>query len=75
MFINVFNAACKNIAENSLKVWDESMIAISFRTTAKGKLPHLSYIFRKPEPLGEALNTVASSVTGNLILIEVYIWK
>ena len=67
--VNAFNAAFKNIADSSLKVWDESMIEIRFRTTAKRKLPHLSYIFRKPEPMGEALNTVSSYVTENLIFI------
>ena len=44
---------------NNLKVGDESMSAIWFRTTAKGNLPHLSYIFRNPEPLGTEFNTVA----------------
>ena len=47
-----FNTACKNIAASFLKVGDESMSAIRFWTTAKGNLPHLSYIFRKPDPLG-----------------------
>ena len=54
-----FKSASKNIAASVLKVGDESMSAIRFRTTAKGNLPHLSYIFRKPEPLGTNLNTVA----------------
>ena len=52
LLINRFNVACNNIAASSLKVGYESMSAIRFRTTAKGSLPHLSYIFRKPEPLG-----------------------
>ena len=43
--IDGFNAECKNIAASFLKVGDESMSAIRFRTTAKGNLPHLSYIF------------------------------
>ena len=47
-----FNTASKNIAASFLKVGDESMSAIWFWTTAKVNLPHLSYIFRKPEPLG-----------------------
>ena len=47
------------------------MSAIRFQTTAKGDLPHLSYIFRKPEPLGTEFKTVACSVTGALIFIEV----
>ena len=47
------------------------MSAIRFRTTAKGNLPHLSYIFRKPDPLGTEFKTVACSVTGALLFIEV----
>ena len=60
-----------NIAASFLKVGDESMSAIRFRTTAKGNLPQLSYIFRKPEPLGTEFKTVACSVTGALLFIEV----
>ena len=37
-----FNTAYKNIAASFLKVGDESMSAIRFRTMAKGNLPHLS---------------------------------
>ena len=47
------------------------MSAIRFRITAKGNLPHLSYIFRKPEPLGTKFNKVACYVTGDLLFIEV----
>ena len=54
-----------------MKVGDESMSAIRFRKTAKGNLPHLSYIFRKPKPPGTEFKTVAYSVTGSLIFIEV----
>ena len=53
------------------EVGDESMSAIWFRTTAKGYLPHLSYIFRNLEPLGTEFKTVACSVTGDLLFIEV----
>ena len=66
-----FNTACKNIAASFLKVGDESMSATWFRTMAKGNLPHLSYIFRKPEPLGTEFKTVACSLTGALLFIEV----
>ena len=66
-----FNTTCKNIAVSFLKVGDESMSAIRFRTTAKGNLPHLSYILRKPEPLDTKFKTVAFSVTGDLLFIEV----
>ena len=34
------------------KVLDESMSALVPRTTATGGLPTISYIRRKPEPLG-----------------------
>ena len=47
------------------------MSAIRFQTTSKGKLPHLSYMFRKPEPLGTEFKAVACSVTGYLLFIEV----
>ena len=59
-----FNTACKNIAASFLKVGDESMSAIRFWTTAKGNLLNLSYIFRKPDPLGTKFKTFACSVTG-----------
>jgi len=32
---------------------DETMSAYRPRTSATGKLPNISYIFRKPEPLGK----------------------
>ena len=47
------------------------MSAIRFWTTAKGNLPHLSYIFWKPEPLSTEFKTVACSVTGALLFTEV----
>ena len=46
------------------------MSAIRFRTTAKGNLPYLSYIFRKSEPLGTEFKTVVCSFTGDLLFIE-----
>ena len=64
-----FNTACKNIAASFLKLGDELMSAIRFRTTAKGHLLHLSYIFQKPEPLSTEFKTVACSLTGALLFI------
>ena len=66
-----FNTASKNIAASFLKVGDESMSTIRFRTTAKVNLTHLSYIFRKPEPLSTEFKTIAFSVAGALLFIEV----
>ena len=48
---------------------------IRFWTTAKGNLPHLSYILLKPELLGTEFKEVACSVTGGFLFIEVYIVK
>ena len=61
--IDRFNESCSNIAASYLKVGDESMSLIKFSTTSEGDLPHLSYIFCKPEPLGTEINMVACSVT------------
>ena len=71
LLIYGFNKACSNIAASHLKVRDESMSAIQFRTTSKGDLPHLSYISCNPEPLGAEFNTVACSVTGSLLFLEI----
>ena len=70
-----FNAACKNIADSSMKVGYESMSAIRFWMKSKKNLPHLSYILRNPEPRGKEFNTVACSVTGALLLTEFEIRK
>ena len=61
--------ACNNIAASFLKVGDESMSSIRFQKTAKGYLPPLSYIIRKPEPLETAFKTVACSITGAFLFI------
>ena len=45
LLMDGFNEACRNIAVSYMKVRDESMSVIRFRTTEKGDLPHLSYIF------------------------------
>ena len=71
MLIDDFSESCKNIEASYLKVGDEFMSAIRFRTTAKENLLHLSYILRKPETPGTEFNTVACSITGVLLFIEV----
>ena len=70
--IDGFNEAFSNIASSYLKVGDEYIRVIRSSTTPKGKLPHLSYIFRKPEPLGTEFKTVACSVTGALIFLDIH---
>ena len=71
MLIDGFNAAFKNIPTSSLKVGDESMSAIRFKTTEKRNLPPLFYIFCNPKPMGTDFKTVACYVTGALLFIEV----
>ena len=71
LLIDGFNVSCNYIAASFLKVGDESMSVICFRTTAEGNLPHLSYMLRNPEPLRTEFKTVVCFVKGALILIEV----
>ena len=71
MLIDVFNEARKNISAGSLKVGDESTSAILFLMTEKGKLPHLSHIVCRPEPLGTYFKTIDYSFTGYLVFIQV----
>ena len=59
LLIDGFKEACSNIVASCLKVKYESMSVIQFCTASKGGLPHLYYIFRKPEPLGTEFKTVA----------------
>ena len=75
MLIDGFNEACKNISASYLKVGDDSMSTIIFWKTARGNLPHLSYILRKPEPLVTEFKTVTCYVTGVFIFIEVHTLK
>ena len=51
LLIYGFSNEFKNKSAIYLKVGDESMSAIRFRTKMKGDLPCLSYIFQKIEPL------------------------
>jgi hypothetical protein len=52
------------LAASVRKVLDESMSAFKPRTSKTGGLPHLSFILRKPEPLGTEFKTIACAVTG-----------
>ena len=53
LLINGYNSnRKKNIAASFRKVFDESMSAIVPRTSPTGGLPTISFIIRKPEPLG-----------------------
>ena len=59
------------VAASAIKTLDELMSAIRPRTKATGDLPHLSFILRKPEPLGTEFKCVACAETGVLLFVEV----
>ena len=52
-------------------VLDESMSAWRPRTTKQGGLPHISYVPRKPEPLGTEFKTAADPATGIMLALEI----
>ena len=69
--IDGLNELRRQIASGKEKTADESMSSIRFRTTPKGDLPHYSYIFRKPEPLGTEMKNVACSRLGTMLHLEI----
>jgi hypothetical protein len=54
-----------------MDIADESMSAWHPRTTALGGLPNISYIIRKPEPLGTEFKTTACPITGCMLHMEI----
>ena len=63
--INGFNENRKKVINApNVKVLDETMSAFCPQTTKTGNLPHLSYIMRKPEPLGTEFKTCAAAKLG-----------
>jgi hypothetical protein len=68
MVLLLINGLNKNrhdwVAASARKVLDESMSAWRPKTTKTGGLPHLSFILRKPEPLGTEFKMIACTVTG-----------
>jgi hypothetical protein len=68
MILLMVNGYNKNrhdwMAGSVRKVLDETMSAWCPQTTPTGGLPHLSFILRKPEPLGTEFKTIACTVTG-----------
>jgi hypothetical protein len=49
---------------------DELMAAFRPRTSKRGGLPHLSFIMRKPKPLGTVFKCVADGSTGIMLFLE-----
>ncbi len=59
------------VASSIWKIFDESMSAFRPQTTPTGNLPHLSFVERKPEPLGTEFKTCCCSETGIMLSLEV----
>ena len=63
--IRGFNENRRRVVKSpKIKVLDETMSAFRPRTTKTGNLPHLSFILRKPEPLGTEFKSVAAADLG-----------
>ena len=67
-----FNKQRKAIfLSHTISVLDESMSGWKPRTTKTGGLPHLSFIMRKPVPLGTEFKAVADGEAGCLLGLEI----
>ena len=63
--INGFNENRRRVVQSpNMKVMDETMSAFCPQTRKTGNLPHLSYVLRKPEPLGTEFKTLAAAILG-----------
>lgn len=61
----------RNIAASILKIFDESMSAWKPQKTKTGGLPNISFILRKPEPLGTEFKITCCGETGIILFIEI----
>lgn len=65
LLVDGFNENRRRVFAPSHKiVFDESMSAWKPRTTKEGGLPNISFIMRKPKPLGTELKNAACTETG-----------
>ena len=70
--IDKFNAKQRLFTEATREiVVDESMSAYEPQTSKCGNLPNLSFIIRKPQPLGTELKNAADGGTGLLVHLEI----
>ena len=71
--VHGFNQNRNNtVASSRVKTMDESMSAYRPQTRKTGNLPNISFIHRKPEPLGTELKRVSSkSSNAPIILAEI----
>ena len=60
-----------NVLSSQIKVLNKSMLAWRPHTSRNGGLPNISYIIRKPEPLGTEFKTVYYPVTEVMTHLEI----
>ena len=46
-------------------------LLVFYRTTKTGTLPNLSFVMRKPEPLGTEFKTIVDGLSGIMLWLEV----
>jgi hypothetical protein len=67
-----FNKRRKKVVSASReKTADESMCIMRPRITKLGGWPHISYILRKPEPLGTEFKNTCCAITGVIMTLEI----
>ncbi len=70
-FIDEFNESrYRHVAASRWKIMDELMSAFKPRSDTGG-LPNLTFIIRKPEPLGTEMKCVACPETGIMLGLEI----
>lgn len=70
--IRDFNANRKRwVVQSPVKTGDESMSAWRPRTTATGGLPNITFLVRKPEPLGTEFKDVCDGTHGVMLYLEI----
>ncbi|KAL7425984.1 hypothetical protein ACHAXM_000719 [Skeletonema potamos] len=65
------NKRARKVAASYCKVHDESMSALKPRTTKTGGLPFLSFILRKPKPIGTEFKATACTETGKCFVYDI----
>ena len=70
--VNDFNKIRNEyVASSWIKVFDELMSAWQLYTSKNSGLPNISYIIRKPEPLGTEFKTTCCPVIGIITRMEI----
>jgi hypothetical protein len=70
--VEAFNAnRDRTVIRSSIHVGDEAMCAFKPRTTKTGGLPNISFIKRKPKPLGTEYKNICCGVTGIVLHLEI----